>query len=125
MNNLLNIVRGKIWGTTKLLFKHCDVEIHRIEVQKNAYCSKHLHNHKYNLFFVENGKLKITIFRTDAGKIIEDCTELAIGQSTIVEPGLYHQFLAIDNTIAFEIYWQSTDIGEDIVRESLGGIKNE
>jgi mannose-6-phosphate isomerase-like protein (cupin superfamily) len=114
------VVRGKIWGNTSCIFNKNNVEIHRIEVNKGGYCSRHLHEHKYNLFFVESGQLEITIFRTDAGRNIQDVTTLKSGDATYVEPGLYHKFLAIEDTVALEVYW--VEISEDIKRTEVGGI---
>jgi len=115
-----NTVRGKVWGNTSCLFCKNNTEIHRIEAKKNAYCSKHLHKLKYNMFYVERGELRVVIYRPDAGKIIEDVTDLKAGQSTFVEPGLLHEFIAIKDCIAYEIYW--TELSPtDIERESVGG----
>jgi len=122
MDNIgLNVVRGKIWGNTATLFAKNNTEIARIEVNKHGFCSKHKHEFKFNLFYVESGSLKVTIFRPDAGGIIEDITVLKKGQSTFVEPGLMHSFCALENTIAFEIYWTSLGF-DDIIRESVGGV---
>ncbi len=113
-------VRGKIWGSTSCIFNKNNVEIHRIAVHKNGYCSKHKHVHKFNCFFVESGELKVTIYREDAGQLIEDVTLLKSGESTYVEPGLYHMFLAMSDTVAYEIYW--VKISDDIVRDTVGGV---
>ena len=114
------IVQGKIWGKTSCLFHKNNVEIHRIEVKNNGYCSKHKHEHKFNLFFIEEGELEITIYRTDANTSIEDVTTLTDGESTYVEPGLYHKFMAKRDSIAYEIYWVELDPA-DIIREARGG----
>jgi len=117
-----NIVRGKIWGETSTIFLKNNVEIARIKVNKDAYCSTHIHEHKYNLFFVESGVLKITIFRHDAETTIEDVTVLKAGGSTYVEPGLYHAFFALEDCVAYEIYWTELDT-KDISRKSVGGVR--
>ena len=122
MNIGTNIVRGKIWGNTRTLFCKSNVEIARIEVSSGGYCSKHIHEHKYNLFFIETGELEVTIYRHDAGTIIEDITVLKRGDSTYVEPGVFHKFKANTNTVAYEIYWVELD-NNDIVRENVGGKK--
>lgn len=51
-----------------------------------------------------------------------DSTILGPGERTLVEVGLWHQFLAIDDTTALEIY-ESAPIGEDIERRNTGGMK--
>jgi len=121
---MLNVKRGKIWGNTQQLFCKNNVEIHRIEVKRGGYCSKHKHQSKINMFYVEEGKLEIIIFRKDANRIIEDKTVLNDGDMTYVEPGLYHMFKSPVDTIAYEIYW--TEIEEnDIERENVGGINGD
>lgn len=112
--------RGKIWGSTCCLMNKNNVAIHRIEIVKSGFCSEHMHNNKFNSFFVESGELEITIYRTDAGQKIEDKTILRPGESTYVEPGVYHKFFAIKPTIAFEFYWTQLCDG-DIIRKNIGG----
>ena len=48
-----------------------------------------------------------------------DITILKEGQFTQVEPGEYHQFEAVRDTVAFELYWAEFDHG-DIERENVG-----
>ena len=101
-----------------------NVEIHRIKVNKGGFCSEHKHEHKWNAFFVETGCLEVTIYRQDAGRTIEDKTILHGGDSTFVEPGVYHKFHALEPTIAFEAYW--VELSQfDIVRKNVGGDNNE
>lgn len=116
-----NVTRGKVWGNTSTIFAKNNVEIARIEIEPGGYCSKHKHETKYNLFYVESGKLEIKIFRTDANKQIEDVTVLGPQGSTFVEPGLFHTFRAIEKTVAYEIYWTELSL-DDIQRETVGGI---
>lgn len=111
------MIAGKVWGTTQDLFKKNNVELARIEVQQNGYCSKHRHNHKYNAFFVERGKLKVSVWKNDYD--LCDETILEAGDYTVVAPGEFHQFHAVEHTVAFEIYW--CEITDDIERESCGG----
>ena len=118
------ITRGKVWGNTSTIFCKSNVKIARIEVNKGGYCSRHKHIHNNNQFFVEQGRLKVTIFRPDADKVLEDVTILKAGDSTYVEPGLYHCFEGLENSVVFEIYWVELDEG-DIKRESIGGIRDE
>ena len=110
--------QGKIWGSTQSLFLNNNVEIHRIEAKQGGYCSKHKHEHKYNAFFVERGQLKITIWKNDYDLVDE--TIISDQQMSTVKPCEYHMFEAMEDTIAYEIYW--TEISpEDIVRENCGG----
>lgn len=109
---------GKIWGNTCNIFNKNNVEIHRIEIKKGGFCSKHQHAHKYNLFFVESGRLKVVVCKNDYN--LEDITILEAGESTIVPYGEYHRFEALEKTICYEIYWVELDT-QDIIRDDCGG----
>lgn len=112
-------VLGKIWGQTSPLFCKNNVEIHRIQINKDAKCSKHKHLCKFNLFYVEKGKLEVLVWKNKYDLV--DKTVLFAQQSTIVPPGEYHQFHALENTIAYEIYWVEL-CAEDIHRENVGSL---
>ncbi len=111
------MIAGKAWGLTQTLFNKNNVEIHRIEINQGGFCSKHRHLHKYNAFFVERGKLRVSVWKDDYDLIDE--TIIEAGGLTVVEPGEFHQFHAMESTVAFEIYW--VEITKDIERESCGG----
>ena len=112
MNN-----QGKVWGFTSHLFAKNNVSIHRIQVDPGGYCSKHKHNHKYNMFYVEEGALDIEVWKNDYDLV--DKTVLVKGDFMSVKPGEYHLFKANKDTIAFEIYWPEL-LSEDIQRKSVG-----
>lgn len=107
----------KIWGTTTEIFSGPGFELHRIEVIKGGYCSKHSHKSKYNLFYVESGKLRIRIYKNE----LEDVTELSPGEQTTVAPIESHRFEAVEDTIAYEFYWVILD-PNDITRLDQGGV---
>ena len=109
-------VQGKIWGTTQCIFRHNNVEMHRIRVDAGGFCSEHRHNHKWNRFFIISGKIKITIFRENG----QDETVLTDGQCTDAYPDGYHVFEALEDTDAIEIYWVTLD-PDDIERRTTGG----
>ena len=113
-------IQGKVWGKTQELFKNSNFEIHRIEAKKGGYCSTHCHHHKFNAFYVESGKLKITIFETDYDLVDE--TIISTGEMTIVKPGNYHKFEALEDTVCFEVYWVELNY-KDIKRKNVGGFK--
>jgi quercetin dioxygenase-like cupin family protein len=110
---------GKIWGKTQEIFKNFNFEVHNISIRKGGYCSKHKHVFKYNMFFVISGRLKIKVWKNDY-KVCDE-TILEKGEKTVVGPGEYHQFEALDRTKALEIYYPES-IQKDIIRESKGGI---
>ena len=117
---MLGILEGKTWGKTQCLFARNNVEVHRIKVVKNGFCSEHTHKSKYNHFYVESGRLVVKVFR-DSGVV--DATILGPGMSTIVKPGEKHQFIAKETTVAYEIYYVVLE-DNDITRYTQGGVKN-
>ena len=50
-----------------------------------------------------------------------DKTIISTGEMTIVKPGAYHKFEALEDTICYEIYWVELN-PSDIVREDIGGV---
>tara|TARA_Y100001973_G_C5160822_1_gene313413 strand:- start:32 stop:385 length:354 start_codon:yes stop_codon:yes gene_type:complete len=115
----MNNIQGKVWGETQSIFNKNNVEIHRIETNKGGFCSKHKHQYKYNAFFIEKGKMKITCWKNDYDLIDE--TIISDLQMTVVPPNEYHMFEALEDTVAYEIYWVELN-EKDIVRENCGGI---
>jgi len=115
MNN-----QGKVWGLTSHLFGKNNVSIHRISVNPGGYCSKHKHNHKYNMFFIEKGTLDIEVWKNDYN--LMDTTSLKEGEHTIIKPKEFHRFnnTSAKEAIVYEIYWTEL-LESDIVRENVGG----
>ena len=108
---------GKVWGSTVKIFDLNNISIHRINVNKNSCCSKHYHDHKYNLFYIEQGKLLIRHWQNDYDLIDE--TILESGEQCIIPPKHFHQFIGLEDTIAYEIYYTKLE-EDDIVRENCG-----
>lgn len=114
------MLQSKIWGTTEEIISNEIFEVHRICVKKGGYCSKHYHNYKFNMFFVESGVIEVdTIYEDHI-----NTTVLKSGQSTVVSPNELHVFRAPQNTIAYEIYWVRLP-KEDIIRKNDGGLDRE
>lgn len=111
------MISGKVWGKTELVHANGVLEFHRIEVKKGGTCSEHKHKFKWNGFFVESGQLIIKVWKNDYN--LCDETVLYAGDFTQVKPGEYHQFIATEDTVAFELYWAEFDHG-DIERRSVG-----
>lgn len=113
------IKHGKIWGSTECIHSNSAYEFHRIEILKNAFCSVHKHEHKWNGFFLEEGLLNILVWKNDYDLV--DQTLLRPGDFTFVAPDEFHQFVALEKSIAFETYWASSLQKNDIIRKTVGG----
>jgi len=109
---------GKVWGTNILLFNNGVVQINQIFIKKNGRCSKHIHKHKNNIFFVQSGSLLVEQWRPNG---LIDSTVLNNEQSTEIVSQIYHRFTALEETIAIEIYYQHIE-EDDILREDTGTI---
>ncbi len=110
---------GKVWGITELMLKTPFLEVHRLEINADAYCSMHKHNFKHNAFLVVEGSMTIETQKLDYDLVDE--TELFARDFTTVKPGEYHRFRAgTDGCIAFEIYY-CEPLSEDIIRKDVGG----
>ncbi len=107
---------GKIWGRTQPVFAWNDTESHLIRVDRGYRCSNHLHNHKWNRFFVITGRLKIVVTQEDG---TFDETVLGPDQIADVPPGVSHRFESLEDTIAMEFYWVGLD-PDDIKRHDTG-----
>lgn len=111
------MIAGKVWGTTQQIVANGVLELHRIEATAGSRCSMHKHKHKWNGFVVESGRLKIVVRKGSYDLV--DVTILGPGEYTQVPPGEYHRFEALEDTVAYEIYWAQFDHG-DIEREDVG-----
>jgi len=110
--------QGKIWGETEEIFNNGIVSINHLKIKKGGYCSEHCHKTKSNIFFIISGNLAIKNCR-DGGI---DETVIWPGESSKIEPGVYHQFKALTDVEGFEIY--EVELKEkDIERRSVGGKK--
>ena len=73
----MTIKAGKIWGETELILANNSLEFHRIDYKKGGVCSKHLHEWKWNGFYVMSGRMKIRVWQKDYDLVDE----------TILNPG--------------------------------------
>jgi mannose-6-phosphate isomerase-like protein (cupin superfamily) len=113
---------GKIWGQTELIHANGVLEFHRIEYKKDIACSKHKHEFKWNGFFVESGKMMVKVWQKDYDLVDE--TILNPGDFMRVKPGVFHQFIGLEDGVAFELYWAEFD-HNDIKRETVGSKVDE
>jgi quercetin dioxygenase-like cupin family protein len=119
---MTGIKQGKVWGDTKSIVENPFCELHHIHIDAGGVCSKHCHRFKTNGFYVLSGTLLIRTWQNDYDLVDE--TYLSAGDYHEVKPNLYHQFEAVTNVDALEIYFP-TPIGHDIVRESVGHKKDD
>jgi len=112
---------GKVWGLTQKFLDNPFCSFHVLKIRKGGVCSKHLHNHRWNGFYIISGSLKINRWDTQAAG--GDSTVLTQGEWTQIPPGEHHQFEALTDTHAIEIYWPSACVQEDIKRETQGYLK--
>ena len=83
-------IAGKVWGQTELIEANGALEFHRIQMKEGGVCSKHMHEFKWNGFYVEEGMMKIKVWSEDYDLVDE--TILGPGDYTKVKPGVFHQF---------------------------------
>lgn len=112
-------MEGKVWGMTEAALITPGMEVHRLSVKPNAWCSRHRHAHKHNAFLVISGVLYVTVEKEYG---LTDETTLRAGQTTTVAPGLFHQFrTGTEGAECFELYYPPTLSSGDIERVSSGG----
>ena len=109
--------QGKIWGCTIEIFNKNNVSIHRININKDSTCSKHFHEHKHNIFYVESGKILIQEWKQEYDLVDE--TILSCGEMCSVPPKNYHRFIGLEDSIVYEIYYVELD-NADIYRQDVG-----
>jgi len=111
-------IQGKVWGKTEEIYKNSTLEFHRIDFNAGYQCSEHKHQTKSNGFYVVSGEMLVRVWQKEQGLIDE--TLLGPGDFTAVKPGLYHQFIGIEDGLAFELYWSEME-HNDIQRQVSGG----
>lgn len=116
-------MNGKIWGWTEAKLITPGIEIHRLSIKPQAYCSRHRHSFKHNAFLVVSGVLHVRIEREYG----IDETTLTAGQMTTVEPRYFHKFWTGPDVGAeiWEIYYPPVLSGEDIERVGVGGCADQ
>lgn len=112
------IIQGKVWGHTIPVFCKNNVELNKLKLEKGHQCSKHIHDAKYNMFYVIEGKIKVKIWKNDYDLVDE--TILTADQGTVVSPKEHHRFEVLEDSIILEVYWVELNVN-DIQREDVGG----
>lgn len=120
---MLGLIQGKVWGSTRTIFDKNNVMINYLVLDKgHAWCSKHHHQHRYNMFYLISGKVKISTWKNDYDLVDEVILEPE--QGTAVSFGEKHRFEVLEDSVMLEIYWVELD-PKDIVRDTVGGIGEE
>lgn len=113
------MIIGKIWGQTEPVLKTPILEIHKLTILPNSYCSLHKHEFKWNCFIVISGQLVIEVKKNNYD--LTDKTTINAGETTTVRPGEFHRFKTTEQgCTVFEIYYLEP-LSEDIVRADVGG----
>jgi len=111
------IIQGKVWGHTIPVFCKNNVEINKLKLNRGHQCSKHIHDSKYNMFYVISGEIKVRVWKNEYDLVDE--TVLTADQGTIVKPKEYHRFEVLQDSVILEVYWVQLDVG-DILRADVG-----
>lgn len=114
------MINGKIWGENILVFKNNSIQVNQIFIKKGGRCSKHMHNHKNNIFFIQSGSLLVEQWVSES---MVDSTILGPKNMIEIPSQTYHRFTALEDTSAIEVYYLNIDI-DDILREDTGTIIN-
>jgi len=109
--------QGKIWGFTQEIFNKNNVSINRIYIKKNSCCSKHYHDYKTNIFWVESGSVCIEEWKKEYDLV--DKTILNPGECCSIPPKTYHRFNGLEDSVVYEIYYVEL-MDNDIIRENTG-----
>lgn len=121
--SMTGMIQGKVWGNTRTIFNKNNTMVNYLILDKgHSWCSKHYHSHRYNMFFLISGKVKIYTWKNDYDLVDE--TILLPEQSTVVDPGERHRFEVLENSIMLEIYWVELD-PRDIIRDDVGGVNGK
>jgi mannose-6-phosphate isomerase-like protein (cupin superfamily) len=115
------MIQPKAWGTTERLTATPLCELHRIHVLPGGYCSIHQHQGRANGFYVVGGSIEIRVWLDDESAPRES-RQLLAGDYYSVGPGFKHQFCSRNGAEVLELYYPVLR-GEDIQRDSVGGIE--
>ena len=120
-------IEVKPWGSTQLLLFDGVCQVNRIHVVDCGYSSRHLHRTKVNVFTVLRGRLEVVTYHERRSGSLRAMSEVILspGQSTSVDAGTIHRFMAFGPTEALEAYYAhgATEVSlDDIVRFDSNGV---
>lgn len=126
-SELVRDVGLKPWGMFSRLYQDQFLIVDHIKAKRGGFSSIHYHERKTNLFVVERGMLQVSTYirsALDSNEVIKQgIATLLPGYEFVVMPGMLHQFLALEDSWAYEVYWGAMIDPDDIVRLSQNGIK--
>lgn len=113
----------KCWGKTCRVVRGHDWDIHSLHVVSGGYCSRHVHDRKWNLFYVISGTIVVEQF--DNGETLQPANSSIVGpdQKFIVPSGVWHRFRVLKSGIVIEVYWPAAWNADEIIRADHGGEK--
>lgn len=116
---------SKAWGEVEHVFHSKEFAVSYLKTKPKTFCSVHRHIHRHNQFTVVAGELVVVIFDGVAspGAMMKE-TVLRAGQSLVVPPLVWHQFISHTFATVIELYWTGSNVFvdlNDIDRHSLGG----
>jgi mannose-6-phosphate isomerase-like protein (cupin superfamily) len=116
----MTTVVPKVWGFSIPVLEKPGFQIHQIQFKTGGVCSEHMHEHRYNALYCLSGLLLVRVWDLGDEETTPSIVELRAGQMTIVPPGIFHQFEAMSDGIAIEVYWADGPNEGDIWRRSTG-----
>lgn len=128
MTKLTQVAKEKIWGNTSEVAAHPGFQVHFLRINAGTYCSRHCHEHKWNIFYVTRGVVSVRTYPGPKGP--EDSTKIDVitevdlhpGESLIVPPGVWHRFVAYVDSEMIEVYSTPAVREDDIERFDVGGV---
>lgn len=116
---------AKIWGETTKVASQGGFQVHYLRVKAGTYCSRHMHAHKWNIFYVTNGAVSVKVYPGPRpGLKIEELVEIRLraGQRLVVPPMTFHRFVAHEDSELIEVYTTDEVREDDIQRADEGGV---
>jgi mannose-6-phosphate isomerase-like protein (cupin superfamily) len=114
----------KPWGTSLKLYDTDGYALFHMKLKKGGYSSTHMHSKSYNKFILVKGAVKLNVLPIiDSNHVVE--YDLTLWKPIVVNPTVYHKFIAVSDSILYEIYISDETYDEnDITRLDTNGIKD-
>lgn len=124
MRTMTASIEVKPWGETWLVAREPPerptFEMWELRIKPGGFCSIHFHRRKRQFLFVASGILRMRLFN-GAGRLRQE-TDFRAGAAIFNDVNERHQFQAMTDVLAFEVYQDVNQIDpEDIIRLSEGG----